>query len=81
MKNKRKTVMEIVKLYPECKDNIWGGVKLCEKYGKKIGFHGHNNQNLAFANTIETLSYLYCRVLRYRYFLTYVRKIIDICHK
>ena len=28
-----------------------------EKYGKKIGFHGHNNQNLAFANTIETLSY------------------------
>ena len=28
-----------------------------EKYNKKIGFHGHNNQNLAFANTIETLSY------------------------
>ena len=28
-----------------------------EKYKKKIGFHGHNNQNLAFANTIETLSY------------------------
>lgn len=27
--------MEIVKLYPECKDNIWGGVKLEEKYGKK----------------------------------------------
>ena len=27
--------MEIVKLYPECKDNIWGGVKLLEKYGKK----------------------------------------------
>ncbi len=25
--------------------------------GKKVGFHGHNNQNLAFANTIETLSY------------------------
>ncbi|MBQ2774452.1 MAG: aldolase catalytic domain-containing protein [Clostridia bacterium] len=24
---------------------------------KKIGFHAHNNQNLAFANTIETLSY------------------------
>lgn len=23
----------------------------------KIGFHAHNNQNLAFANTIETLSY------------------------
>lgn len=28
-----------------------------EGTGKSIGFHGHNNQNLAFANTIETLSY------------------------
>ena len=28
-----------------------------EKYGKQIGFHGHNNQKLAYANTIETLSY------------------------
>ncbi|MGN1450595.1 MAG: aldolase catalytic domain-containing protein [Eubacteriales bacterium] len=28
-----------------------------EGTGKKIGFHAHNNQNLAFANTIETLSY------------------------
>jgi len=28
-----------------------------EGSGKLIGFHGHNNQNLAFANTIETLSY------------------------
>ncbi len=27
--------MEIVKLYPECKDNIWGGVKLRDKYGKQ----------------------------------------------
>jgi mannose-6-phosphate isomerase len=27
--------MEIVKLIPECKDNIWGGVKLKEKYGKQ----------------------------------------------
>ncbi len=27
--------MEIFKLYPECKDNIWGGVKLKEKYGKQ----------------------------------------------
>jgi len=27
--------MEIYKLYPECKDNIWGGTKLKEKYGKK----------------------------------------------
>ena len=28
-----------------------------ENTKKKIGFHAHNNQNLAFANTIETLSY------------------------
>ena len=28
-----------------------------EKAGKQVGYHGHNNQNLAFANTIETLSY------------------------
>ncbi len=30
---------------------------VAEKAGKKVGFHAHNNQNLAFANTIETLSY------------------------
>lgn len=45
-------------LYPE------NACELAKKYlsavegtGKKIGFHAHNNQNLAFANTIETLSY------------------------
>ena len=27
--------MNIEKLYPECKDYLWGGVKLKEKYGKK----------------------------------------------
>lgn len=27
------------------------------KYGKLVGFHGHNNQQLAFANTIEALRY------------------------
>ena len=27
--------MNIEKLYPECKDYIWGGNKLKEKYGKK----------------------------------------------
>ena len=32
-------------------------VELGEKFGKKIGFHAHNNQTLAFANTIETMSY------------------------
>ncbi len=45
-------------LYPE------NAAKLAKKYlafaekaDKKIGFHAHNNQNLAFANTIETMSY------------------------
>lgn len=38
---------ELAKLYYE----------IAEKAGKKVGFHAHNNQNLAFANTIETLSY------------------------
>lgn len=28
-----------------------------KRQGKKVGFHAHNNQNLAFANTIETMSY------------------------
>lgn len=31
-------------------------LEYAEPNGKKIGFHGHNNQNLAFANTIETMS-------------------------
>lgn len=30
---------------------------VAEVSGKRVGFHAHNNQNLAFANTIETLSY------------------------
>ena len=41
------SAVELAKKYLECG----------EKYGKKIGFHGHNNQKLAYANTIETLSY------------------------
>lgn len=32
-------------------------LEIAEKTGKSVGFHAHNNQNLAFANTIETLSY------------------------
>ena len=32
-------------------------IECAEKAGKMVGFHGHNNQNLAFANTIETMSY------------------------
>ncbi len=31
-------------------------LKAAEEAGKKVGFHAHNNQNLAFANTIDTLS-------------------------
>lgn len=45
-------------LYPETVDGL--AIKYMEygeKCGKKIGFHAHNNQNLAFANTIEALSY------------------------
>lgn len=29
---------------------------IANKYGKKVGIHAHNNQQLAFANTIEALS-------------------------
>lgn len=29
-------------------------LKIAEKYGKSIGIHAHNNQQLAFANTIES---------------------------
>ena len=45
-------------LYPEnaC-DLAQVYIDAAEKVGKKIGFHAHNNQNLAFANTIEVLSY------------------------
>ena len=28
-------------------------LKVAEKYGKRVGIHAHNNQQLAFANTIE----------------------------
>lgn len=28
-------------------------LKVAEKYGKKVGIHAHNNQQLAFANTVE----------------------------
>lgn len=45
-------------LYPEnAADLAQTYLDAAEKNGKKVGFHAHNNQNLAFANTIETLSY------------------------
>ena len=31
-------------------------IEAAQKYGKKIGIHAHNNQQLAFANTIEAAS-------------------------
>ncbi len=41
-------------LYPEQMQRIAAlYVEYAEKYGKKIGIHAHNNQQLAFANTIE----------------------------
>lgn len=45
-------------LYPETAGELAKTyLEVTEKKGKKVGFHAHNNQNLAFANTIETLSY------------------------
>ena len=32
-------------------------LKVAEKYGKKVGIHAHNNQQLAFANTIEACAF------------------------
>ena len=45
-------------LYPENASQLARiYLEAAEKCGKKVGFHAHNNQNLAFANTIETMSY------------------------
>ena len=44
-------------LYPEQIDEFSDTyLRTCEKYGKKGGVHSHNNQQLAFANTIEAAS-------------------------
>ena len=44
-------------LYPEQIRRLASKYLECaEKYNKKIGIHAHNNQQLAFANTIETLT-------------------------
>ncbi len=43
-------------LYPEQIARIISIYKeYAEKYGKKLGIHAHNNQQLAFANTIEAV--------------------------
>lgn len=45
-------------LYPENASELAKiYIAAVEGTDKKIGFHAHNNQNLAFANTIETMSY------------------------
>ncbi len=31
-------------------------MEICTKYGKKMGVHAHNNQQLAFANTLEAMN-------------------------
>ncbi len=44
-------------LYPENASSLAQQyIEATDKVGKKVGFHAHNNQNLAFANTIDTLS-------------------------
>lgn len=43
-------------LYPEQIARIADTyLEFAEKYGKKVGIHAHNNQQLAFANTIEAV--------------------------
>ena len=60
--------MDIVKLYPECKDYVWGGKKLKEKYGKEtdktpcaesweLSFHKDGLTRLADGKTLaETVT-------------------------
>ncbi len=43
--------------YPEQIEKLTTSyVEIANKYNKKIGIHAHNNQQLAFANTIEAVS-------------------------
>ena len=43
--------------YPEQVERLTDKyLDVAAKYGKKVGMHAHNNQQLAFANTIESLS-------------------------
>ena len=56
--------MEILKLYPACKDYIWGGTKLRERYGKKtdmdpvaesweLSFHKDGETRVADGRTLR----------------------------
>lgn len=43
-------------MYPEQMQRLAAiYVEAAEKYGKRVGIHAHNNQQLAFANTIEAV--------------------------
>lgn len=45
-------------LYPEqVREYTEMYVSYAEKYGKKVGIHAHNNQQMAFANTVEAASH------------------------
>ncbi|MCM1106725.1 MAG: aldolase catalytic domain-containing protein [Blautia sp.] len=45
-------------LFPEQIERITGlYMETAEKYGKYLGIHAHNNQQLAFANTIEAMTH------------------------
>lgn len=45
-------------LYPEqVRELTEMYVSVAEKYGKKVGMHAHNNQQMAFANTIEATAH------------------------
>ena len=45
-------------LYPEqVRDLTEMYVEIAEKYGKKVGMHAHNNQQMAFANTVEATTH------------------------
>ena len=52
--------MQIFKLFPECKDNIWGGTKLKDKYGKTsdksivaLSFHKDGPTKIADGRTLQ----------------------------
>ena len=45
-------------LYPEqVRELTEMYVEVAEKYGKKVGMHAHNNQQMAFANTVEATAH------------------------
>lgn len=45
-------------LYPEqVREYVEMYCAVAEKYGKKIGMHAHNNQQMAFANTVEAVAF------------------------